>query len=126
MPRHYNLFILFAFEDISDFKYGLCFEQVLMYSPDGRCLFKYSAYDNALGLKTVAWSPCGQFLGCGSYDQVVRALNHLTFKPVAEFSHPFAVKGPSNAVIFKVSPQLVFHSNERFSEFAKMVDQYEV
>lgn len=97
-----------------------------MYSPDGRCLFKYSAYDNALGLKTVAWSPCGQFLGCGSYDQVVRALNHLTFKPVVEFSHPFAVKGPSNAVIFKVSPQLLFYSNERVSEFANMVDRYKV
>ncbi|KAG0604314.1 hypothetical protein M758_10G161700 [Ceratodon purpureus] len=75
--------------------------KVLVYSPDGRCLFRYSAYDNALGLKTVAWSPCGQFLGCGSYDQVVRALNHLTFKPVVEFTHPFALKGPSNAVVFK-------------------------
>jgi len=80
----------------------LIFEQVLVYSPDGRCLFRYSAYDNALGLKTVAWSPCGQFLGCGSYDQVVRALNHLTFKPVVEFSHPFVVKGILNAVVFKV------------------------
>jgi len=75
--------------------------KVLVYSPDGRCLFKYSAYDNALGVKVVMWSPCGQFLGVGSYDQVVRALNHLTWKPVAEFSHPVAVKGPMTTVVFK-------------------------
>ncbi|BBN06852.1 WD repeat-containing protein WRAP73 [Marchantia polymorpha subsp. ruderalis] len=75
--------------------------KVLIYSPDGRCLFKYSAYENALGIKTVAWSPCGQFLGVGSYDQAVRALNHLTWKPVAEFTHPIVVKGPYNAVVFK-------------------------
>ena len=92
---------------MTDCECGWCREQILVYSPDGRCLYKYSAYDNALGLKTVAWSPCGQFLGCGSYDQVVRALNYLTFKPVAEFSHPFAVKGPSNAVVFKVGHQCI-------------------
>jgi hypothetical protein len=83
--------------------YSIChWMQVLVYSPDGRCLFKYSAYDNALGVKVVMWSPCGQFLGVGSYDQVVRALNHLTWKPVAEFSHPVAVKGPMTTVVFKV------------------------
>lgn len=76
--------------------------QVLIYSPDGRCLFKYSAYDNALGIKTVSWSPCGQFLGVGSYDQTLRALNHLTGRPVAEFTHQTVVKGPYNAVVFKV------------------------
>ncbi|KAJ7547562.1 hypothetical protein O6H91_08G092100 [Diphasiastrum complanatum] len=75
--------------------------KVLIYSPDGRCLFKYQAYENALGVKTVAWSPCGQFLGVGSYDQVVRALNHLTWKPVAEFVHVNSVRGPGNAVVFK-------------------------
>ncbi|CAM6111970.1 unnamed protein product [Calypogeia fissa] len=75
--------------------------KVLIYSPDGRCLFKYSAYENALGIKTVSWSPCGQFLGVGSYDQTLRALNHLTGRPVAEFTHPTAVKGPYNAVVFK-------------------------
>lgn len=75
--------------------------KVLIYSPDGRCLFKYQAYENGLGVKTVAWSPCGQFLGVGSYDQAVRILNHLTWKPVAEFVHPNVVRSPATAVVFK-------------------------
>lgn len=79
--------------------------QVLIYSPDGRCLFKYSAYDNALGVKSATWSPCGQFLGVGSYDQVVRVLNHLTWKPAAEFSHPTQIRPPSTTIVFKVRTQ---------------------
>lgn len=75
---------------------------MLIYSPDGRCLFKYQAYESGLGVKTVAWSPCGQFLGVGSYDQAVRVLNHLTWKSVAEFAHPNVVRNPVTAVVFKV------------------------
>ncbi|XP_024393514.1 uncharacterized protein [Physcomitrium patens] len=75
--------------------------KVLVYSPDGRCLFKYAAYENALGVKSATWSPCGQFLGVGSYDQVVRVLNHLTWKPAAEFSHPAQIRPPSTTIVFK-------------------------
>lgn len=80
-----------------------CLLQVLIYSPDGRCLFKYLAYESGLGVKTVAWSPCGQFLAVGSYDQAVRTLNHLTWKTFAEFAHTASIRSPSNAAIFKVS-----------------------
>ncbi|KAE8769589.1 WD repeat-containing protein WRAP73 [Hordeum vulgare] len=75
--------------------------KVLIYSPDGRCLFKYSAYESGLGVKTVGWSPCGQFLAVGSYDQAVRILNHLTWKTFAEFTHPASIRSPYNAAIFK-------------------------
>ena len=44
--------------------------RVLVYAVDGSCLADYSAYGNALGIKTVAWSPTGQMLAIGSYDQV--------------------------------------------------------
>jgi len=76
--------------------------QVLIYSPDGRCLFKYLAYESGLGVKSVAWSPCGQFLAVGSYDQAVRTLNHLTWKTFAEFTHTVSIRSPCNVAIFKV------------------------
>lgn len=83
----------------SDFFFHL---QVLIYSPDGRCLFKYLAYESGLGVKSVSWSPCGQFLAVGSYDQAVRTLNHLTWKTFAEFTHAASIRSPCNAAIFKV------------------------
>ena len=45
--------------------------KILLYSVDGRCLAKYSAYENALGVKSIAWSPTSQFLAIGSYDEKV-------------------------------------------------------
>ncbi|KAG0454083.1 hypothetical protein HPP92_025387 [Vanilla planifolia] len=75
--------------------------KVLIYSPDGRCLFKYQAYESGLGVKTVTWSPCGQFLGVGSYDQTLRVLNHLTGKVFTEFMHTSTLRGPSYAAIYK-------------------------
>lgn len=85
-------------------KVCITFGQVLIYSPDGRCLFKYQAYECGLGVKTVSWSPCGQFLAIGSYDQMLRVLNHLTWKTFAEFLHLSTVRAPCCAAIFKVNP----------------------
>lgn len=39
-------------------------------TPGGETLAKYSAYSNALGIKTMEWSPSGQMLVIGSFDQV--------------------------------------------------------
>ncbi|CAA2997769.1 WD repeat-containing WRAP73 [Olea europaea subsp. europaea] len=75
--------------------------KVLIYSPDGRCLSKYQAYECGLGVKSVSWSPCSQFLAVGSYDQMIRVLNHLTWKVFAEFTHLSTVRGPCGAAIFK-------------------------
>lgn len=86
--------------------YGLI--QVLIYSPDGRCLFKYQAYESGLGVKSVSWSPCGQFLAVGSYDQMLRVLNHLTWKTFAEFMHPSTVRSPCCPAVFKVIFVLLF------------------
>lgn len=74
--------------------------KVLLYSVDGRCIAKYSAYDNALGVKSIAWSPTSQFLALGSYDEKLRLLNHITWKTVAEHDHPSTVEG-TNVVVYK-------------------------
>lgn len=66
--------------------------KVFLYSLDGRCLSVYSAYDHALGVKCVRWSPTSQFLAIGSFDQKLRILNHVTWKTVAEHLHPAAVE----------------------------------
>ena len=76
--------------------------QVLIYSPDGRCSFKYQAYESGLGVKSVSWSPCGQYLAVGSYDQMLRISTHLTWKIFAEFMHLSTVRGPCCAAVFKV------------------------
>ncbi|GBG89539.1 hypothetical protein CBR_g49329 [Chara braunii] len=80
---------------------SLLYYKVLVYAPDGRCLAKYQAYENALGVKGVMWSPSGQFLAIGSYDQAVRILNYLTWKPLMEHVHPQTIRGPSTVVVYK-------------------------
>ena len=49
----------------------------LSYHPDGQLIGEYSAYSQALGIKSVEWAPSGQFLAVGSYDQSLRLLNHV-------------------------------------------------
>ncbi|CAL1547065.1 unnamed protein product [Lymnaea stagnalis] len=62
--------------------------KVLLYSLDGRCLARYSAYELALGIKALVWSPSSQFLAIASFDEKVRILNHITWKTVATLGHP--------------------------------------
>jgi WD40 repeat protein len=38
--------------------------------PDGASLGSYSAYGDGLGVRSVSWSPGGDLLAVGSYDQV--------------------------------------------------------
>lgn len=76
--------------------------KVLLYSIDGRCIATYSAYDHALGIKSIRWSPSSQFLAIGSYDQKVRVLNHVTWKTVAEHGHPSTVDFSSVIVYTEV------------------------
>ncbi|GFO22024.1 protein tilb [Plakobranchus ocellatus] len=74
--------------------------KVLLYSLDGRCVARYSAYELALGIKSLTWSPSSQFLAIGSFDKKVRLLNHITWKTVATLSHPEVVDS-STVVVYK-------------------------
>ena len=79
---------------------------ILIYSIDGQTLGSYSAYNNALGIKKVAWSPSSQFLAIGSYDEKVRIINHLTWKMIIEHKHPSTVTAKSTVVYIEVEKRL--------------------
>ena len=66
--------------------------QALLYTPAGELLQTYRPYDNALGVKTVAWHPDSHLLALGSYDERVRMLNSITWQRIAECWHPVEVR----------------------------------
>ncbi|KAL8578312.1 hypothetical protein ACOMHN_005703 [Nucella lapillus] len=74
--------------------------RIVLYSLDGRLLGSYSAYDSALGIKTVAWAPSSQFLVLGSYDEKIRILGHVTWKQIYTFAHPNPAQG-NNLVVYR-------------------------
>lgn len=67
------------------------FYTVMVYGMDGHCFASYSPYKEryefGLGIKTVSWSPTGQFLAIGSYDEKLRLLNSLTWSMVSDHTH---------------------------------------
>lgn len=84
--------VLCVWDSIMDYK-------VFLYSMDGRCIATYSAYEHALGVKSVKWSPTSQFLAIGSFDQKLRILNHVTWKTVVEHVHPTTIDS-TNVVMY--------------------------
>ena len=72
---------------------------VLVYGMDGHCIASYSAFKEmsqfGLGIKSVSWSPTGQFLAVGSYDEKLRLLNHITWRTVAEHTHSSVIEDGS-------------------------------
>ena len=71
-------------------QYILCINNELLYkfiiyTPRGRKIFEYSAYDNALGIKYAEWSKNDKYLSVGSYDNQIRIFNTLTWRIVSQF-----------------------------------------
>lgn len=98
-------------EDMTDVKWApddryiaawdSCLEyRLVIYTPDGRKIHQYQAYEHALGIKHVQWSPSGNFLAVGSYDEVCRLFNNVTWKPLGEHNHPSPLTKDSGAVIY--------------------------
>ncbi|KAG1652112.1 WD repeat-containing protein WRAP73 [Nymphon striatum] len=75
--------------------------KVILYSLDGIILGSYSAYKWSLTIRCVSWSPSGQFIAVGSYDQKVRLLNSLLCQKITEFDHPDILNLPSSAVVYR-------------------------
>nr|XP_033777656.1 WD repeat-containing protein WRAP73 isoform X1 [Geotrypetes seraphini] len=86
--------------------------KVLLYSLDGRLLSTYSAYEWSLGIKSITWSPSSQFLAIGSYDEKVRILNHVTWKPIAELEHLATINDPKIVVYKEMETCRVFRDGD--------------
>lgn len=74
--------------------------KVLVYNVDGQCVNKFQPSKWSLGVKTVGWSPSGQLLAIGSFDQKVRLLNYITYKMIMEFEHPLKISS-KDLIIYK-------------------------
>ncbi|VDP43444.1 unnamed protein product [Schistosoma margrebowiei] len=79
-----------------DGRYILVYDNCLrykasIYSVGGKHLNTYCAYEptqELLGIKSVSWSPTGQLLALGSYDQKCRLLNDFNWTCLACLKHP--------------------------------------
>jgi WD40 repeat protein len=69
--------------------------KLLVYSPLGRKQAEFQAYENALGIKGLVWSPTSQFLAVGSYDEVARVFSNLTWRALVEYTHLPQLTSPS-------------------------------
>eukprot|EP00466_Bigelowiella_natans_P020800 jgi/Bigna1/49573/estExt_Genewise1.C_510121 len=67
---------------------------IMIYTPDGKQLVKYKAYEGYLGIKTVRWSKTGRFLAVGSFDQKLRLINNLTWSKISEHVHETPITAP--------------------------------
>lgn len=88
-----NEHLICAWDSLLDYK-------ILLYTIEGQCLGSYEAYKSALGIKTVNWSPTGQFVAVGSYDQQVRILYQLTWDVAAQHLHTPTVIG-QNVIVYQ-------------------------
>ncbi|XP_028394144.1 WD repeat-containing protein WRAP73-like [Dendronephthya gigantea] len=133
MLQHFEV----ATQDLSDIAWSpdgraLCvwdnniYNKVCLYSMDGRCMSTYDPPCFGLGVKTVAWSPTGQFLAIGSYDEKCRVFNHLTWRTVAEHLHPQQMEKGDVIVYKEVEKKPSFLRGEAFSGNYKITSKYEV
>uniref|UniRef100_T1IJE1 WD repeat-containing protein WRAP73 n=1 Tax=Strigamia maritima TaxID=126957 RepID=T1IJE1_STRMM len=69
--------------------------KIALYSLSGHCIATYAADDWNLGIKTVSWCLSSQFLAIGNYDNKIHVLNHIIWKPIAEFEPSETIENTS-------------------------------
>ncbi|KAF9086017.1 WD repeat-containing protein wrap73 [Mortierella sp. GBA35] len=98
------------------------------YSMDGRCVGSYEVKPDieqqpvhsagggspgfshgggGMGVKSVCWHPKSKLLALGGYDQKIRIMNHLTWKPVLEFNHVAHVNYGPKTVLWREADSTV-------------------
>ncbi|GMH33685.1 hypothetical protein BSKO_01519 [Bryopsis sp. KO-2023] len=81
--------------------------KILLYSMEGKNLGTYSAYEGALGIKSASWSPAGEFISVGSFDQMLRLLNNVSWEPTLTCPHQHVVSSPASVVVYKELEEIV-------------------
>ncbi|KAF9113445.1 WD repeat-containing protein wrap73 [Mortierella sp. AM989] len=100
--------------------------KIAVYAMDGRCLGSYCVtsdtdshtihqgpgFNNTgggggMGVKSVSWHPGSKLVALGGYDQKIRLLNHLTWKPILEFLHAAHIKYGPGTVLWRESESTV-------------------
>ncbi|EME27281.1 uncharacterized protein Gasu_51380 [Galdieria sulphuraria] len=76
------------------------YNQLQVVLPQGKVLFYYQPYTAALGMREALWSPTGNLLAIASFDQVVRIVNTVVSKMIAEFEHTDMIYPQPNQSIF--------------------------
>mmetsp|Transcript_20025 Transcript_20025/g.26105 ORF Transcript_20025/g.26105 Transcript_20025/m.26105 type:complete len:295 (+) Transcript_20025:48-932(+) len=71
----------------------------LIYSPFGDLIGKYSAYNEALGIRMIKFNKLGTFLSIGNFDQSIRILNTLTWQEnyILKHDHPKTLLSSSSS-----------------------------
>ncbi|KAF8539602.1 hypothetical protein BDD12DRAFT_881985 [Trichophaea hybrida] len=72
--------------------------RVLVYTADGHLYRTHEKPCEGLGVKTVEWSPAGDFLTIGSYDGKMCFLSNYTFSPVISMNHTRTIRLPGVTV----------------------------
>eukprot|EP00127_Corallochytrium_limacisporum_P005907 Clim_evm52s214 gene=Clim_evmTU52s214 len=86
---------------------------VLVYALDGTEVLRLQPYTNALGARTLSWSPrLGSFFAAGMFNGEVHLINALTFQPIAALQHETPITDPSCIVYAEVE-----HPSEGYRSF---------
>jgi len=68
--------------------------RIYVYSLGGTCLFEHEVVNPiSMGLQTVQWSPCGQYISAGTYDNMLYLINRTNWKVAGEMRFPCSVDG---------------------------------
>ncbi|KAI7901295.1 uncharacterized protein BX663DRAFT_514043 [Cokeromyces recurvatus] len=64
------------------------YHKLLVYRQDGFLCTIYKGYEFGLGIKCVNWSPNGELLALGNFDQTIHLLSTLSWKLIGILQHP--------------------------------------
>ncbi|CAF0741516.1 unnamed protein product [Didymodactylos carnosus] len=80
--------------------------KILFYALNGQLLnvYKPTTPSQTLGIRCVKWSPTGQILAVGSYNETIALFNYLTYKKIQTFQHPQKLSS-NNYIILREEQQ---------------------